>query len=1678
MSELQWITDGGIIFEGYEGTNLNGLGVALEYSPKYAELSIISGNLPDSIYVGGGNHSGNTDGYDVVWGILPNVTENTIYTFAARLTLKDSDNNVIEVLDRWFSIKNNSYNISFNMDSFEFNYVSMSYLNIQFPIKNSNGNEIFKKIRGELPEGLFFNENGTLYGTLAGVEQEKTYKFTIAVYVNDEIKIEQEFTFNVLPKSKIGYPIWITDTGYIGTAKYNFYSEFYVKAYDINGLTVSYQLVDDDLPNGLTFNGSTGLISGYVTEDLAKNWYFSVLATNGNESVLREFYISTMASIDVDKVEWTVENNTTNNSDSTKKSNIFETGVKVGDYVDVFINCGFDNVVYDIVKGKLPDGLTFSRDGHILGQVEPQELKDYEFTIWVLAAKTIISKDFSLRVNKGIGKNSVKAFLQINMNDLNSQYNALERYNQWLEETGEEQLLDIDPKELIYENEFDNLLSMLDLSSRYKPYNREYDVYSQPRIDIGELTCFDKVLLKQALDFGTPVILNIGKTHRERVITGIDTYDIIYKEINDLYGTWATDEIGGVISELPTVEEIDGVSTIKKTDDVNGSKIYVIPSKESTTGYITEFTKEEIQPTSDVLEEKKGNSVRFYFKNASNITYTVGNIQNIRQLLRKKIYVKQYIGAYHINMASQEIVENNGYSAEFHNPWIYDPLLNDNWYDKEILLPYISNDDILYDEDGKAYIQFLQDDILPEWKATYYPTIDLLYSKPYSNIAKVNLINVEEAKGDFWFNSKFMFYELTFEPIFNQELDNFAINFYNPVVYKNPETNKLKKTLTINAHKDIQFPAFESARNNVESITYNDYVLEGQLPNGQTLIQIYMNRGIIDNNDPTLLNPEYAPLNAMNWLNGKVWSSTDYDKDNANIVELIDNKGVVVENGENKLSEYGIIPVYELPIGDVELMIIPSVFENTTVYVNDRIILPTIENGVRCYKTYVKYDIDFTYKIVNNNYETINETMSITEFTILNLDLEYKNVTQYFYVSPSDTVLMLNGTIVYSTLVTDDVAVFEYLCKINDVLSISAYSIDNDNGYKPFTETLIVNNDDLYHYITLTPNKFRVKVIPTPGNAEVEINGLLTDMINGDYNSTFKYTLTMNGYETLTDTYKIKRECKIYPIMKKYHRLTIVPTVDNEPKENIKVQFIIKGEIVDGIKKYEYINDTPIEEYYVDVTDGDIQYILKDEYSNIDVGTVENVYSDTTVWTELNFGKVVFILLPTPYDSIVYINGRKTNAISETIDNIPLTINYEVSKDGYLTIDGTEIIMENTIREVNLVSNYAKISIIPTPSDATVEFDTTEIISQDNNKIVVPTGSMVRYIVSKNGYQTVDREIEANNDEEIYVVLEERLYTFTIIPTPSDAIIEINGVIRNSISVEYNTFVTYKVQREDYIMVMDNYLVTDDTELEVTLPKQKVTLNVVTIPEDAQVMINGTITKEYTAKQFTIANIIASKEGYTTIDMIETMDDDKTVEIELMRYYTLTIVSNPSEAKILINGEETHSKQIKDGDIVTVNVSLEGYETVEKEYIMTKNITEVIELRPLYTLTIIPIPADSLITINGENRNEITLPRGETVNWSVYKHTYITQDGSFKIVEDEVKHITLQQGDVLLSINPYPRDAKVIIDDNIRKQKIVSAGTTVIWGVMKEGYITQSSEMEVSKNETLYIELQEDVNNE
>lgn len=486
---INWITAQGILLKDYEEAPVNNIFIQVE--PTTSIIKKIAGEYPlnmDLVYVEPGK-------YQLIstTGKLPIVNEETTYYFTLRAENED------EHSDRWFGITILNKQTDWDMPETYFEYSETSYVSLQMKLLNAQGNEEFFKISGEMPPSLLINKSGLIYGIVDEQDKEKTFYFTIGVRRDDNIILTKDFSIKVVKLSSLNEPIWITEAGFLGVLEYDESSNLFVKAYDPNGLPITYTLStsgNDNLPPGLSLDENTGKITGRLSTRYTDTWNFTINVTNGDYTVSRDFYINTNVISENNKIEWVSESLLGN--------------IAIGNNVYIQLETNSKKTVnYTIVSGNLPAGLSFLSTGLINGVLEYQEIKPYSFIVEASNGSNVIQKEFTINVIKGLGQNALKCFYYIN-NEYMVEYNEMK-------------------------NSFDT-------ETAYQPLNSKYDINTKPRLDICTLNCFDKILLKHILNFNSTDSYHWKRTVKQDFN---NIYSVYYKELQEVNSDSNTYHING-----------------------------------------------------------------------------------------------------------------------------------------------------------------------------------------------------------------------------------------------------------------------------------------------------------------------------------------------------------------------------------------------------------------------------------------------------------------------------------------------------------------------------------------------------------------------------------------------------------------------------------------------------------------------------------------------------------------------------------------------------------------------------------------------------------------------------------------------------------------------------------------------------------------------------------------------------------------------------------------------------------------------------------------------------------------------------------------------------------------------------------------------------------------------------
>ena len=675
----------------------------------------------------------------------------------------------------------------------------------------------------------------------------------------------------------------------------------------------------------------------------------------------------------------------------------------------------------------------------------------------------------------------------------------------------------------------------------------------------------------------------------------------------------------------------------------------------------------------------------------------------------------------------------------------------------------------------------------------------------------------------------------------------------------------------------------------------------------------------------------------------------------------------------------------------------------------------------------VDYGTEVSYSVAKIGYDTKSAKITLVENT--NLDIE---------LSQTVVVLTINPTPADATVIIAGVEQKNYTGVYGDIVDweVSAAGYTSKSGSETLTENKTVD-------VALEKVQVSVSINATPADATVTLNGEERNTITVDYGTKVDWVVSKTGYVSqngsITPTENTTKDVAL--VLEK-HTFSIVATPSDATV------------IINSEERSTFTADYGTE---INWSVGKEGYVSK-EGTYILTADKEEVVA-------LDKQQITITVAATPEDATVKLNGVTQKSI--TVD-YGTEVSYEVSKTGYVSKSGTVSAINTETITIELVKQKVTLTIAPTPEDAVVKINGIE-----QKTITVDYGTEVTYEVSKTGYVSKTATISVVNTETLSVNLSNEQVTITIAPTPEDAMVKLNGVVQKSVTVDYGTQVTYEVSKTGYVSKSGNIIADETQTLPVELVKQQVTLTIVPTPEDATVKLNGVVQKSVTVDYGTEVTYEVSKTGYDTKTAKVVVNETKSLPITLSKtQVTLTITPTPSNATVIINDVERKSITVDYGTKVTYAVSATGYVTKSGEETLIANKTLPVALvKQQVTVTIVPTPADATVKIDGEVKSEVTVDYGTEISYEVSKTGYVSKSGTETVTATKTLTVVLEVQKVTFAITPTPDDATVLINGTAQTSVSVDYGSEVSWEVSKPGYTTRNGTEVVNKDTTIAIEL-------
>lgn len=778
------------------------------------EFFKISGEFPTELQI---NKTG------LIYGIINEVEKEKTFYFKIGVKRKDEI-----ILEKDFSIKvvklsslNEPIWITEKgfLGTIDYNEKSTFFVKAYDPNNLPLTYSLTQTENDNLPPNLTLNNvTGEITGILT-TRYTDTWNFTIDVS-NGNYSVPRSFYITTNVISEENKLEWVTESllGNFAIGN-NVYIQLQTKAKK----PVTYTLISGELPSGLYFS-INGTINGVLNFQDIKSYSFIVEATNGVNVIQKEFTLNVIKGLGQNALkcfyyinnDYLVDYNSLKNSFDASTiyqplNNKYEIATKPE--IDICtLNC-FDKLLlkhmlnfntYDSIIWKK----TIKKDFENIYSVYFKEFQEYNS----------ISETFNIPQNKVYIKESVESPTgwvneitnePIEINDTLS--------NDWI--AGKTYYINDDGEKIYIE---------------YLDDTRYYETDSLLIVPIGEPIFIEQVMFQNKLVEYKYILKNDNKIYVTQAsdvqVLNIETQQVLSDTIESIEplqdertrhwfiipsGTTSiyNASIQGIrdilnteiyVEKNPNTNVVYDVATQEILENIDTTKKFVIKWDEERKTFYTHFYGEEIYLDVYAVVDTDPTKTPVPVEGFINGT-TYQLVKVWQQFQDTDIDYLQYLvyekGTTKLEeniifsldwKPNVEFVIQNGtvhFIDYIDTPWMYKPDLNDHiGYGQEIVLPYIIDYDVR-DIDSKPYVKFFdaETESLIEWKDRYYPTLDIFYSTPNTNVVALTNLNSQERQGNYWTGKKFVFYEVTFEPIYNKNIDTFAISFYNHKQEHSPE---------------------------------------------------------------------------------------------------------------------------------------------------------------------------------------------------------------------------------------------------------------------------------------------------------------------------------------------------------------------------------------------------------------------------------------------------------------------------------------------------------------------------------------------------------------------------------------------------------------------------------------------------------------------------------------------------------------------------------------------------------------------------------------------------------------------------------------------------------------------------------------------------------------------------
>ena len=1615
MASQEWITDSNLGTRPEESA----INFSIEYVPsteenrRTLEPILLSSNLPSEIKLLV-DTSNNTI---MVSGTLPKVDEDTEYFFTYRLKEVEVSNptNVTNILDRYFTFTSKNIPVSWN------NLENLLYtgnncifeMNLKDYLDHPNGNETFKKVNGTLPEGVLFDDNGTVVGYVEEeIEDVTDFKFEVRVYSNGlpiEGLEDKEFIIQVDPETMEQKPTWTTDSNLGNINKNETIGPTETKTIKLNAMdlsgsdgTLRFILApdtDENVVNDPTITGlppgmslrNDGNIVGTCTTTQVKDWYFGAYAVKYVEeddntiySDYKKFLLSTNRGSAEHEISWI---------DPTKTYALgtFVIGEEISLQLPLATAADGSIIKYSFSGNTYPKGIELSDSGLINGTLDLQDTGNYDFEVMAKTDYTYITRKFRMGLKQGLSESALKLYLRINLE---------------------------------YKDEYTDIKDQLNPNTLYNNDVDNYNVSNFPKIDIATLKCYDREVLASMMNFGNPEIVRFGLT-KSLPYSHIDgngnltaNYEVFYKSIDENTYQWEPIEMGDYdfqakLDQLQTTGEIDNDAKIEfNNDDYHTSvkawkllgevptysKLLSCNTTELKFGYFAKVLKDETHndeiayymyngdPTPSLAWVYSGNElpqeIDPVVKTNPDDSYQVFNFKNVREILSQRIYVYQKEGTFYYDEGSQQIVTPTG---NIESIKVLHHAVEDMYHEGE-QIPYIKKGEYyITDEDGENETLVDYESHIVTEKETGRVYVNILFKPDFNS-------------------PNFMVYEDGGEIYYVNEITNpWCFDF-------NANTNIGIDTVP---------PGEEMVMPNIKTSDVNMML-------GGSPYVVFLDTAI-------------EPLPMWKRKQAEMWKpNTTYKAKEIIIYDSIYYKvKQQFTTGNEFVFDDNLLEVVSGDVIDAELPknYFPTLDLGYYQSGTNRRYLKDLNIAEKKGDYWYRKDFLFWEIIAEPVYNQDIDTFGIPFYStqnrmeFVNQDRKTRRTFEIDCDTP-DVVVSITVTQPDGSIIPTPTPVGNKWKVTFDIGSRIVWNVSAGDNYYPEGGDYVVVSDEK-HVITLK-KKCTVTIIPDPSDATVTITapgytqeGNSITVREGTH---VEYTVEKEDYlsaEGSIDAKNFNHEInvRLKPYRQLLLKVTYTNTTDDDSLPLITLAADGAKDISETTKNDEESHDNYwVVEKSIKVPEGNyVSYIVSKTGLNTKRGNYK-VNLDTTLPLTLNGNSYTFTVNPTPGDATVVIdaqiplgpqigNSRVVSGKPNDGSSATSTITYIVSKEGYETFSETlPYISSDTTVDVTIKKFYNFSIVIAQPADADVKiFNITGAKTWEPQKYY-NEHSLVIY------------------DDKYYNCVQDHTSLMEFDPSKWSE-------VTTSVWVVDGTNIQYEIKRVGYREIKTN----------------------ITIKKDEEVVIRMESTGGF-CPEWTDTDLFCLETNEAVSFQSEASSDSN------LQRYTFRINTSPADAGsiIQVNGETYYSKEVSDiqeGSQAYYKIFKDHYVTQEDNLFVVNDVTKNIDLElEQHALTINPDPVDSTVVIlaTGYNQSGNTLVAhyGTEAEYEVARKYYVTRTGSYTILEDRNIEVPLTREKYTVTVNVDPAENTTVT--------LSAQGYPIVTGNNGTASITVDSETEIS----------------